>query len=469
VAEVRKIIRAAESVGQTDGANGTARESRLPGAAGLARRLFWSGAALIVLCAVMSAAAALIADARLRERQEAAMAQYWDAFLADQFRMRQSWPAVAEAAREQADVLRLAMGGDLALAIWNERGEPVFSSGRGGAGERRSIVHEGRVVGTFAVRYAPEPGVSETFLGAMAAVAAAGVAAMAVWARAARRAEARFRHDLAARLDAMLNGETVSGRPAAAGAQRAPMPFDPPLETRLGQVERRLRQLERMRKTMIADIAHELRTPLATVRARLENALAGAQPVPPETLAVMHDELGRMSKLVHDLNQLALAESGHLPLSKSWFPLRELLDRLVEAIRPAAEEAGVTLELDGPEAPLLVYADRTRMQQVFLNLLDNAVRYARSRIVVRCRADELQVRVAVRDDGPGMEEEELARVFDRFHRGDRRSARAGRAPGLGLGLAIVKEVVAAHGGEVTAESRWNEGTVFTVALPVFRE
>lgn len=489
--------------GQTVGAGASGR-ARRPGTAGW-RGLFWSGIALVALFAVIAAAAALVADARLRQRQEAAMAQYWDAFLHSQFRLRQDWPAVAEAARDQTDALRLSMGGDLALTIWNERGEPVFRSGHDGPpsgahghadgrakvawaggiaaqesaafGERRAIVHEGRVVGTFAMRYAPDPGISAAFAGVMAAIAVLGVAAVAVWTRAAQRAEARFRGGLAARLEAMLHGGEGAGGsggfvlPDVSGAPRAPRLPDPRLEALLGQAERRLRQLERVRKTMIADIAHELRTPLATVRARLENALADARPLSPETVAVLHDELSRMSRLVHDLNQLALAESGHLPLSKSWFPFRELLERLVEAIRPAAEEAGVTLTLEpeGPQSPLLLYADRTRLEQVVLNLLDNAVRHARSRVVVRCGADERQVRVAVQDDGPGMEEEELARVFDRFYRGSRRSADPGGTPGLGLGLAIAKEVVAAHGGHVTADSRWNEGTSFTVTLPVFRE
>ena len=488
--------------GQTVGAGASGR-ARRPGTAGW-RGLFWSGIALVALFAVIAAAAALVADARLRQRQEAAMAQYWDAFLHSQFRLRQDWPAVAEAARDQTDALRLSMGGDLALTIWNDRGEPVFLSGhvelpggagghtggmadaagaggtslpaRAAAGERRAIVHEGRVVGTFAVRYDPPPGLSAAFAGVMAAVAMSGAAAVAVWTRAGRRAEARFRDDLAARLEAVLHGGEGAGgpdgfvQPDVPGAPSAPKLSDPRLEGLLGQVERRLRQLERTRKTMVADIAHELRTPLATVRARLENALADARSLPPETVAVMHDELSRMSRLVHDLNQLALAESGHLPLTRSWFSLRELVERLAEAIRPAAEEAGVTLTLEpeGAPAPLLLYADRTRLEQVLLNLLDNAVRHARSRVVVRCGADEGQVRVTVQDDGPGMEEEELARVFDRFYRG-RRSADPAGTPGLGLGLAIAKEAVTAHGGRVTADSRWNEGTTFTVTLPTFRE
>lgn len=270
-------------------------------------------------------------------------------------------------------------------------------------------------------------------------------------------------------------------RPAAAknrehGAEQAPLLVE--ISDKLTRLEERLDLLERVRKTMVADIAHELRTPLAVVRAKLENALLRQESIPPEQIVILHDEIYRVSKLIRDLNSLVLAESGRLPLERNWFSLKQLMEQLAETMLPEAEEAGVSVTMSGFDSPCHIYADRERLQQVFVNLLGNALRYARSRIEVACSQDETHVRIAVKDDGIGIEEEDLPYVFDRFYRSSRASGAAARfsesdggglTSGVGLGLAIVKEFVNAHGGSVSVESKWNEGSVFQVVLPVFRE
>jgi signal transduction histidine kinase len=251
------------------------------------------------------------------------------------------------------------------------------------------------------------------------------------------------------------------------------------ISDKLARLEARLDLLERVRKTMVADIAHELRTPLAVVRAKLENALFRQEAIPPEQIVILHEEIYRVSKLIRDLNSLVLAESGRLPLERSWFSLKQLMEQLAETMLPEAEEAGVSVTMSGFDSPCHIYADRERLQQVFVNLLGNALRYARSRIEVACSQDDTRIHIVVKDDGFGIEEEDLPYVFDRFYRSSRASgpvaARSsgsdggGRPSGLGLGLAIVKEFVNAHGGSVSVKSKWNEGSAFQVTLPVFRE
>ena len=251
------------------------------------------------------------------------------------------------------------------------------------------------------------------------------------------------------------------------------------ISDKLTRLEERLDLLERVRKTMVADIAHELRTPLTVVRAKLENALFRQEAIPPEQIVILHEEVYRVSKLIRDLNSLVLAESGRLPLERSWFSLKQLMEQLAETMLPEAEEAGVSVTMSGFDSPCHIYADRERLQQVFVNLLGNALRYARSRIEVACSQDDTRIHIVVKDDGIGIEEEDLPYVFDRFYRSSRASGAAaarssesdggGRTSGLGLGLAIVKEFVNAHGGSVSVESKWNEGSAFQVTLPVFRE
>ncbi|MDQ7842390.1 MAG: ATP-binding protein [Armatimonadota bacterium] len=224
-----------------------------------------------------------------------------------------------------------------------------------------------------------------------------------------------------------------------------------------------LRQAEEVRRQLLVDIAHELGTPLAVLQANMEGMLDGVVPVSAERLASLHAQTQLLTRLVRDLRDLALAQEGQLPLSRHPLDLAALAGEVVEAARPRA--AGKALVLDLPPAPLRVTADRDRIAQVLHNLLDNAIRYTPAGGTVRLAASPHggEVQVEVSDTGPGIPEEELPRIFDRFHRVDRSRSRA--TGGAGLGLAIVKHLVEAHGGRVWATSRPGAGTTVGFTLP----
>jgi two-component system OmpR family sensor kinase/two-component system sensor histidine kinase BaeS len=222
------------------------------------------------------------------------------------------------------------------------------------------------------------------------------------------------------------------------------------------------------RRSMMADIAHELRTPLTVLQGNLEALRDGVVAPSPEALASLHEETLLLSRLVTDLKDLSLAEAGQLALHLEQTDLVDLARRTVEAMGAAAAERGVSLRVNAPVAVPKVSADRDRLSQVLRNLISNAIRYSSQGGTVRVDVASATrkgyaVQMVVSDDGPGITEDELALVFERFYRGDRSRARA--SGGAGLGLAIVKQLVQAHGGEAHAESEPGHGARFVVNLP----
>lgn len=232
----------------------------------------------------------------------------------------------------------------------------------------------------------------------------------------------------------------------------------------------RMNKLETVRRTMVADIAHELRTPIAIMRTQLDHAIQDNLPLPLEKAVALHDETLRLTKLVRDLQELSLAETGHLPLFKSWFSLTALVSEVVETLAIEAEERDIS-SVVVTDKDLTLYADESRVRQIIINLVGNAFGHARSRVRIELMhvESEATVTVVVSDDGWGMEEEELNRVFDRFYRGDSQLKQEKRSSGLGLGLAIVREYALAHHGSVQVSSRFGEGTSFRLLLPVMTE
>jgi signal transduction histidine kinase len=221
---------------------------------------------------------------------------------------------------------------------------------------------------------------------------------------------------------------------------------------------------------MVADVAHELRTPLSIMRAQIDNALYNQADIEPSQAALLQAEVYRMSKLLGDLQQLALAESGHLLLNQTWFPLQPFLAAIVDAFTIDAEEKNIAVLLNC-SSPFRVYADEDRLRQVFVNLIGNALRFARSRIEITVKLESPDYVITVTDDGMGIEAEDLPYIFERFYSGvvKRREPASTSSSGLGLGLPIVKQWIETHKGTVRVSSRWNEGTVFHVQLPVFYE
>jgi signal transduction histidine kinase len=227
-----------------------------------------------------------------------------------------------------------------------------------------------------------------------------------------------------------------------------------------------LSRAEELRRNMTADIAHELRTPLSVIRANLEAMLDGVFQPTKDNVASIHKEAVLLSRLVDDLQELALAEAGQLRIEREAADLSSLIERVLASVAARARAEGITVMTDLPSDLPPVFVDSQRIDQVLSNLLDNALRHSSEGGTVTVKAAQTGdgVQVDVVDEGPGLSRDELALVFERFYRGDRARARA--TGGAGLGLAIVKQLVEAHGGRVWVESTEGEGATFSFTLPI---
>jgi signal transduction histidine kinase len=227
-----------------------------------------------------------------------------------------------------------------------------------------------------------------------------------------------------------------------------------------------LDQLERLRRDLVANVSHELKTPISALRAHLENLLDGVERPDPETLQVMLAQSERLGRLVDQLLDLSRLESGDVPLHREEVALAPLVSQVLSEIEVAGAGRSVELERAVPEDLPAVYADRERIHQVLFNLLDNAVRFtpAGGRVTVSADRHDGSVDVHVADTGPGIPPEHLPRLFERFYRAD--PARSQKEGGTGIGLAIARSVVEAHGGRIWADSSPGQGSVFTFELPV---
>ncbi len=230
-------------------------------------------------------------------------------------------------------------------------------------------------------------------------------------------------------------------------------------------------RLENMRREFVANVSHELRTPLTSVISYTETLLDGAvedREITIRFLKVINDEADRMDRLVRDLLQLSHHDSG-LQLSLSPVDPEELMRVCLERLRHAANEKKQTLSLvraaDLP-VPLLVQGDRDRLEQLFLNIVGNAVKYtpAGGSVSVELKRQGEVLAILVKDTGIGIPEQDLDRIFERFYRVDK--ARSRQMGGTGLGLAIAKEIALMHGGDIRAQSRMNEGSEMTITLPL---
>lgn len=227
-----------------------------------------------------------------------------------------------------------------------------------------------------------------------------------------------------------------------------------------------LAQVEALRRNMVSDVAHELRTPLTNIRGYLEAIRDGvARPTSP-LIASLHEEAMLLTRLVDDLQELALAEAGQLRLVKQRVTLGEVVEKATSAVQLELVERRLTLDVSVPADLPMVEVDPERIGQVIRNLLSNAMRHTPPggtiRIAAALAEDELLVEV--RDTGVGIAPEQLPYIFERFFRADHSRARA--TGGAGLGLSIVKQLVKAHHGRIWAESALGEGTVFRFTLPL---
>lgn len=224
-----------------------------------------------------------------------------------------------------------------------------------------------------------------------------------------------------------------------------------------------LEQQEIIRRRLTTDVAHELRTPITNVSSYLEAILEGVWEPTPERLQSCYDELERISKLVADLEQLRQAEYENLNLQKTQVNLLELSEMVAENFETPLREKNILCTVSG--APVIVLADRSRLQQVITNLVSNAVKYTpeNGNIQIKVKEEEGMGIFQVEDSGIGIAEGDLQLIFERFYRTDR--SRSRRQGGAGIGLTIAKAIVQAHDGTITAESKVGEGSRFTVVLP----
>jgi len=226
-------------------------------------------------------------------------------------------------------------------------------------------------------------------------------------------------------------------------------------------------RVEKTRRDFIANVSHELRTPLTSIQGYSETLLDGplADAHVREFLEIIRKNAARMSRLTEDLLTLARVESGEHRFDIQKVSTDELLQEALENFREIARSYEVELWVENGAPGVHVDADREAMQQIFSNLIENALKYAGSgkKVVLGARAEEGSVEFSVRDFGPGISSEHLPRLFERFYRVDK--ARSRESGGTGLGLAIAKHIVLAHGGTIRAESELNHGTTFLFVLP----
>ncbi len=224
-----------------------------------------------------------------------------------------------------------------------------------------------------------------------------------------------------------------------------------------------LAEVDRMRRDLIANVSHELRTPISALQAVLENLIDEVEAPDPNVLRTMLLQVQRLGRLVGQLLDLSRLESGAVPLQRMEFSVREVLELAVDESRLNARTVNLAVDVQPPD--LRADGDPERVHQVVANLLENAVRHSPEdgNVFVSAKKDKSQVTIEVTDQGPGIPEEEAARVFERFYRSD--AARSSSEGGTGLGLAIARWIVDLHGGEIRAERAEPQGCRMVVMLP----
>lgn len=290
-----------------------------------------------------------------------------------------------------------------------------------------------------------------------------------------------------------LRSLTDAVRRLASGKQHEPI--DPPREIELAELAgafntmaAELSRQEALRRQLVADIAHELRTPLSVLRLQVESLEDGVEQPTPEVFSSLSHEVGLLSRLIGDLRLLSLADAGQLQLAIEAIDAQSLIEQAALSGMPRARQEGIDLRVEANGALPPIKGDRQRMTQVLGNLVENALRYTPSggSVTLRARRADAEatswratdaritrplsqldasaaVVIEVSDTGPGIAPDDLEHIFERFYRADR--ARARETGGSGLGLAIVQRLVESQGGQVGVKSALGQGTTFWVTLP----
>jgi len=236
------------------------------------------------------------------------------------------------------------------------------------------------------------------------------------------------------------------------------------LSSSINNLANTLEQQEALRNRLTSDMAHEIRTPLTTIKSHIEAFIDGVWDPTPERLEDCYDEVNRLHGLVEDLEDINKLKKTSYALYKSRFRIDEELERIVNSLIPQFNKKNLRLDLDN-KATIEVFMDRDKFKQIMYNLLSNAFKYSYEDGIVRLKSyienDDLYI--IVQDFGIGISEADLPHIFEHLYRGD--SSRARATGGSGIGLTITKTLVEAHGGRIKVDSHVGRGTVFTIKLP----
>jgi signal transduction histidine kinase len=441
----------------------------------LGRRLALAAVAASLLAVAVLAAIDVLAlrlefDRFSRSQQDELTTQVV-ASLADVYAARAGWSVPDLIAAEH-----LAAASGASLVVYDAGGAEVFGPNELpmtmmpgvheaavlGSERRVPISVSGRVVGTAGLRFpasdllpaereARDALVRAQLVGALAAALIAFVLAVVV----ARRITAPLAA-LAAATQALRRGEPETRVAVARDDEIGD------LARGFNSMADALEREDQLRRHLLGDVAHELRTPLTNIQGHLEALRDGVLPVVPGTFASLHDEAARLGRLVADLEALARAEAAGFSLERARCDLSQIARDVAAELADRFRAKGVSLEM--ATEPAEVFADPDRLGQVARNLLSNALKYtpAGGHVRVGTGSDNARSFLDVADDGPGIAQDDLRHVFDRFWRG----GKVADASGSGIGLTVARELARAHGGEVTARSEPGHGSEFRLVLPV---
>ena len=257
------------------------------------------------------------------------------------------------------------------------------------------------------------------------------------------------------------------------GGQAQPLALSGPQEVRdllgaFNAMTRRVQTAQESQKAFVANVSHELKTPLTSIQGFAQALLDGTAETPAErqqAAQIIYDEAARLHRLALGLLDLARLDAGTANLRRERVDLRSVLIAVTEKFSPLARAAGLTLTLDAPALPALM-GDGDRLVQVFTNLVENALKFTPSggQVKISARGLKNDFLVEVADTGPGIAPAAQAHIFERFYQADA-SRQAGKQHGAGLGLAIAQEIVRVHGGKINLRSTPGQGSVFSVFLP----
>jgi two-component system sensor histidine kinase BaeS len=336
----------------------------------------------------------------------------------------------------------------------------MLGNGRGGV--NAPVVVDGVAVGSIRLGFgSPTTGTAQTIAWRWILIAA--LAALVIAVLMALYVSRRISDPLV-RLTGLTRAFAAGDRTARASAEDTAAPGE------LGELARAfdataddVARSEAARRRMAADIAHELRTPLAALQAGLEEVRDGLVPADPDRIAALHAQSVRLGRVIADLSSLSAAQTATLTLRRELVDLGDLVEDAVSAARPAFVAADVALDAQATHG-VVVSADADRVHQAIGNLLTNAVHYCRAGdlVTLTVTAEGHFGVVTVADTGPGIPLGDQPHVFDRLWRGTADTQTAGS----GIGLAVVRELVAAHGGRVSVESDGVSGATFEVRLPI---